>query len=55
MVKITNDTNIVDNTVIINPGDKFVQGIFQPYGVVYNNLAEGIRNGGLGSTDEQKS
>ena len=54
IVKITNDTNLVDNTLTINPGDKFCQGIFQPYGVVYNNKAEGTRTGGFGSTDEHK-
>lgn len=54
MVSITNCTNKIDNTLIINPGDKFIQGIFHQYGVVYGNKAEGTRTGGFGSTDEHK-
>lgn len=54
IVQLTNSSNIKNNTVTIYPGDKFVQGIFQPYGVVYNNKSTGTRNGGFGSTDENK-
>lgn len=34
----------------IAAGDKFCQGIFQPYGITYDDNAENIRTGGIGST-----
>jgi len=54
MVSITNCSNIRDNVLTIMPGDKFIQGIFHQYGVVYNNKVEGTRTGGFGSTDEHR-
>ena len=48
-IKMTNDSK--DNShVNINVGDKFMQGIFQPFGITYDDNAEGVRNGGIGST-----
>lgn len=34
----------------MNAGDKFMQGIFIPYGIVKGDSTNGIRNGGFGST-----
>jgi dUTP pyrophosphatase len=34
----------------VKAGDRFVQGIFNTYGIVDDDKAEGIRNGGEGST-----
>jgi dUTP pyrophosphatase len=34
------------------PGDGFIQAIFLPYGITYDDTADGIRNGGMGSTDK---
>ncbi len=48
-IKITNDTNM-DKTVKIARGDGFVQGIFTPYGITVDDDADGVRNGGFGST-----
>lgn len=48
-VKITND-NYQNKTLVINPGDKLVQGIFLPYGITTDDNATGKRNGGFGST-----
>ncbi len=48
-IKITNDTN-TDKTVKINRGDGFVQGIFTHYGITVDDDADGVRNGGFGST-----
>jgi dUTP pyrophosphatase len=48
-VKITNDTN-EGKTVEIPKGTGFVQGIFLEYGITVDDDAEGIRNGGFGST-----
>lgn len=36
--------------LVINRGDKFIQGIFLPYGITIDDEATGIRTGGIGST-----
>lgn len=51
--KITNDTK-ENKTVIINNGDGFMQGIFEQYGIIYDDDTDTIRNGGLGSTTKTK-
>lgn len=48
-VKLTNDTN-EGKTVEVASGTGMVQGIFLPYGITEDDDAEGIRNGGFGST-----
>ena len=48
-MKITNDSN-EDKTVEIPAGTGFAQGIFMQYGITEDDDAEGIRNGGFGST-----
>jgi dUTP pyrophosphatase len=35
----------------IKAGDAFMQGIFLPYGITYDDAADGVRNGGFGSTN----
>lgn len=47
--KITNDSN-EGKTLKLEAGEGFMQGIFLPYGVTEDDEAEGIRNGGFGST-----
>ena len=47
--KITNDSKEEKN-LIIKAGDRFMQAIFLPYGITYMDEAEGVRNGGHGST-----
>lgn len=47
--KITNDTN-EGKDICINVGDGFMQAIFIPYGVTYDDNAVVVRNGGIGST-----
>ena len=48
-VKLTNST--LDNRGLsLRAGDKFVRGIFLPYGITYSDNAVGERNGGFGST-----
>lgn len=49
MAKITNDTN-EDKNVIVEVGNGFMQGIFVQYGITFDDEADGIRNGGFGST-----
>lgn len=48
-VKLTNDSN-EGKTVDIAAGTGMVQGIFLEYGITVDDDAEGIRNGGFGST-----
>lgn len=48
-IKITNDTNEF-KTVEIEAGKGFAQGIFVEYGITIDDDADGIRNGGFGST-----
>nr|DAJ42460.1 MAG TPA: dUTPase [Caudoviricetes sp.] len=47
-VKIQNDGN---QKIHIEKGKAVCQGIFLPYGLTYDDNADGIRNGGLGSTN----
>lgn len=49
MAKITNDTNENKN-IIVDSGSGFIQGIFVKYGITTDDDADGIRNGGFGST-----
>lgn len=47
--KITNDGK-GDRAVSIARGDRFMQGVFIPYGITYSDNANNARNGGFGST-----
>ena len=47
--KITND-NREDKALVIHPNDAFAQGVFLEYGVTHSDNADGVRNGGFGST-----
>ena len=47
--KLTNDTN-EGKTLVIPAGTGFMQGIFVEYGITVDDTAEGVRNGGFGST-----
>ena len=51
--KITNDSN-EGKELEIKAGDGFLQAIFIPYGITYSDSADGVRNGGMGSTDKKK-
>lgn len=44
--------NIEKDTMKIKRGQGFMQGIFFPFGITYDDTAVGIRNGGFGSTDK---
>lgn len=49
--KITNDSN-ESKSVSIQAGTGFMQGIFVEYGITVDDDAQGIRNGGFGSTTQ---
>ena len=51
MAKITNDYR-EEKTCTIDVGKGFMQGMFTPYGITYDDDADGVRNGGFGSTDK---
>ena len=48
-VKLTNDSN-EGRTVDVMSGTGLVQGIFLEYGITIDDEADGVRNGGFGST-----
>lgn len=48
-IKITNDSN-EGKTLEIPAGTGFAQGIFVEYGITIDDEADGVRNGGFGST-----
>lgn len=52
MAKFTNDSKSSDKTINIKQGNGYMQGIFVQYGITKDDLANGIRNGGFGSTDK---
>lgn len=49
--KITNDTNEA-REIEIPSGTGFMQGIFVEYGITVDDDADGVRNGGFGSTSK---
>lgn len=42
--------NNSDKPITIEKGDRYMQGIFLPYFITDDDEAEGVRNGGMGST-----
>lgn len=48
-IKITNESN-EEKSVSLKCGDAFAQGIFIEYGITEDDDADGVRNGGFGST-----
>lgn len=39
-----------DGNLKIESGEAFMQGVFLPFGITYDDAADGVRDGGLGST-----
>lgn len=52
-LKMTNET-LDDKSFNINQGDAFAQGVFLQYGITVDDEADGVRNGGFGSTDRKE-
>ena len=48
-IKLTNDSN-EGRTLSLRSGDCFAQGIFTPFGITEDDSADGVRDGGFGST-----
>lgn len=52
--RITNKPEFIPESIInMEPGKGFVQGVFLPYGVAEEELVEGVRTGGFGSTEQK--
>ncbi len=49
VLKLIND-NREGRPLDVRAGDSLVQGLFLPYGVTLDDAADGVRNGGFGST-----
>lgn len=49
--KITNDSN-EGKVLKLQAGEGFMQGIFLEYGITEDDDADGVRNGGFGSTTQ---
>lgn len=49
LITITNDSK-ENKSVVLDKGDRFVQGIFMPYGITDHDEPLGLRDGGLGSS-----
>jgi dUTP pyrophosphatase len=52
-IKITNDSN-EGKVLSLKAGDAFAQGIFTPFGITEDDEADGVRDGGFGSTTRRK-
>lgn len=52
MAKITNDSN-EGKTLEVKAGDAFMQGVFVHFDITDDDEADGIRNGGFGSTSKK--
>lgn len=50
MIKLSCDAHDDGHTVSVGAGDGFAQGIFMQFGIVFDDAADGIRDGGFGST-----
>ncbi len=53
-IKMTNATN-EGRTLELPAGAGIAQGIFLPYGITEDDDCEGVRNGGMGSTDKGRN
>jgi len=49
IAKITNCSK--DKTLKADSGKGFIQGVFMPFGITFDDDAAGVRNGGFGSTN----
>lgn len=50
MIKISCDAHDAGHSAVVNSGDGFAQGIFTPFGITVDDEADGVRDGGFGST-----
>lgn len=53
MIKLSCTAHDDDHSVTVNAGDGFAQGIFTQFGITFSDEADGVRDGGFGSTTEK--
>lgn len=53
-IKVTNDSKRPWKNLNVLRGEGFAQGIFVEYGITIDDEVSGVRNGGFGSTTENK-
>lgn len=53
MIKLSCDAHDQGHMVELVAGDGFAQGIFMPFGITFDDDADGIRDGGFGSTTKK--
>ena len=46
-------TNLSNQTIAVEKGKAFAQGVFVEYGITYDDDATNLRTGGFGSTDKK--
>ena len=54
MIKLSCDAHDDGHSVTVNCGDGFAQGVFLPFGITVDDVAEEKRVGGMGSTTKEK-
>lgn len=50
-IKLSNNDSTIKRALLISEGEAFCQGIFLPYGITIDDDADGVRKGGIGSTN----
>lgn len=50
MIKLSCDAHDEGHSVTVSAGDGFAQGIFLQFGITFDDDADGVRDGGFGST-----
>lgn len=53
MIKLSCDAHDEGHSVTVEAGDGFAQGIFMPFGITEDDDADGVRDGGFGSTTKK--
>lgn len=53
MIKLSCTAHDDGHSVTVDAGDGFSQGIFTQFGITVDDAADGIRNGGMGSTTKK--
>lgn len=53
MIKLSCDAHDDGHSVTVPAGDGFAQGIFMPFGITEDDDADGVRDGGFGSTSKK--
>ena len=53
MIKLSCDAHDAGHTVQLGAGDGFAQGIFLQFGITFDDDADGVRDGGFGSTTQK--